>query len=264
MSTLDAETQIAIDPVCGMQVRIADDPPSAVHEGATWWFCSDRCQERFVADPARFTGPGAAPVGHGHGHGHEQRQLYRCQRRDAALWRHQHAHGGFIGERSGCGGGGSRQFQHRGRVDAERSAVGQRWHGHFQPDQQPGGEFVHGGRRHVDRRRRGRGLGLGQRLAAHAGLKVGWVSARPSAITTRRAEELKTDFLVQTRDGKVPAVERLLGVVFAGFLGADRQVGHQHVGPRPLERRLCLVCHPYKSTRLHGCADGFFHDWSSF
>lgn len=52
--------------------------------------------------------------------------------------------------------------------------------------------------------------GLAQRLAAHAGLKVGWVSARPSAITTRRAEELKTDFIVQTRDGKVPAVERIL------------------------------------------------------
>lgn len=52
--------------------------------------------------------------------------------------------------------------------------------------------------------------GLGQRMAALAGLKVGWVSARPSAITTRRAEELKTDFIVQTRDGKVPAVERIL------------------------------------------------------
>lgn len=52
--------------------------------------------------------------------------------------------------------------------------------------------------------------GLAQRMAAHAGLKVGWVSARPSAITTRRAEELKTDFVVQTRDGKVPAVEEIL------------------------------------------------------
>jgi 3-deoxy-D-manno-octulosonate 8-phosphate phosphatase (KDO 8-P phosphatase) len=52
--------------------------------------------------------------------------------------------------------------------------------------------------------------GLGQRMAARAGLKVGWVSARPSAITTRRGEELKTDFIVQTRDGKVPPVERIL------------------------------------------------------
>ena len=69
----------AIDPVCGMQVRIADEPPSAVHDGVTAWFCSDRCQERFVADPGRFLEAGAgggAHAGHGHGehrddgHGH--------------------------------------------------------------------------------------------------------------------------------------------------------------------------------------------------
>jgi 3-deoxy-D-manno-octulosonate 8-phosphate phosphatase (KDO 8-P phosphatase) len=52
--------------------------------------------------------------------------------------------------------------------------------------------------------------GLAQRMAARSGLKVGWVSARPSPITTRRGEELKTDFIVQTRDGKVPAVEEIL------------------------------------------------------
>lgn len=62
--------------------------------------------------------------------------------------------------------------------------------------------------------------GLGQRLAAHAGLKVGWVSARPSAITTRRAEELKTDFIVQTRDGKVPAVEQILAKTGLGWADA--------------------------------------------
>jgi 3-deoxy-D-manno-octulosonate 8-phosphate phosphatase (KDO 8-P phosphatase) len=47
-------------------------------------------------------------------------------------------------------------------------------------------------------------------MAARSGLKVGWVSARPSPITTRRGEELKTDFIVQTRDGKVPAVQEIL------------------------------------------------------
>lgn len=62
--------------------------------------------------------------------------------------------------------------------------------------------------------------GLGQRLAAHAGLKIGWVSARPSAITTRRAEELKTDFIVQTRDGKVPAVEQILAQTGLGWTDA--------------------------------------------
>jgi len=44
----------AIDPVCGMQVRSADAPATAVHEGITHYFCADRCRERFIADPGRF------------------------------------------------------------------------------------------------------------------------------------------------------------------------------------------------------------------
>ena len=54
--------------------------------------------------------------------------------------------------------------------------------------------------------------GLGMILAQRAGLKVGWVSARPSAVTKMRAEELKIDFLVQQGDkiSKVGAVEKLL------------------------------------------------------
>jgi len=39
----------AIDPVCGMQVRIGDAPASCVVEGTTHYFCSDRCRDRFVA-----------------------------------------------------------------------------------------------------------------------------------------------------------------------------------------------------------------------
>lgn len=54
--------------------------------------------------------------------------------------------------------------------------------------------------------------GLGVVLARRAGLKVGWVSARPSAATTLRAEELKIDYLVQQGDSisKTAAVEQLL------------------------------------------------------
>ena len=54
--------------------------------------------------------------------------------------------------------------------------------------------------------------GLGLVLARRAGLKVGWVSARPSAATQLRAEELKIDFLVQQGDqtGKTAAIEQLL------------------------------------------------------
>jgi 3-deoxy-D-manno-octulosonate 8-phosphate phosphatase (KDO 8-P phosphatase) len=54
--------------------------------------------------------------------------------------------------------------------------------------------------------------GLGIVLARRAGLKVGWISARPSAATKLRADELKIDFLVQQGDGtsKTAAVEQLL------------------------------------------------------
>ena len=54
--------------------------------------------------------------------------------------------------------------------------------------------------------------GLGLVLLRRAGLKTGWVSARPSAATKRRARELKIDFLVEQNDrtGKVAAVESLL------------------------------------------------------
>jgi 3-deoxy-D-manno-octulosonate 8-phosphate phosphatase (KDO 8-P phosphatase) len=54
--------------------------------------------------------------------------------------------------------------------------------------------------------------GLGLVLARRAGLKVGWVSARPSLATKMRAEELKIDFLVQQGDAvsKTGAIEELL------------------------------------------------------
>jgi len=54
--------------------------------------------------------------------------------------------------------------------------------------------------------------GLGLVLARRAGLKVGWVSARPSRATKLRAKELKIDFLVQQGDktGKTAAIEELL------------------------------------------------------
>jgi uncharacterized membrane protein YraQ (UPF0718 family)/YHS domain-containing protein len=43
----------AIDPVCGMQVRTADAPASRHHDGRTYYFCADRCAERFDADSVR-------------------------------------------------------------------------------------------------------------------------------------------------------------------------------------------------------------------
>ena len=54
--------------------------------------------------------------------------------------------------------------------------------------------------------------GLGLVLARRAGLKIGWVSARPSPATKLRAEELKIHFLIQQGDrlSKTGAIEELL------------------------------------------------------
>ncbi|MHB8669662.1 MAG: permease [Acidimicrobiales bacterium] len=50
----------ALDPVCGMQVRTAEAPAHLRHEGTDYWFCSDRCAERFSSDPRR-SGTEAGP-----------------------------------------------------------------------------------------------------------------------------------------------------------------------------------------------------------
>jgi|ERR1041385_7014772 3-deoxy-D-manno-octulosonate 8-phosphate phosphatase (KDO 8-P phosphatase) len=54
--------------------------------------------------------------------------------------------------------------------------------------------------------------GLGLVLLRRAGIKIGWVSARPSLATKLRADELKIHFLVQQNDkqSKSGAVEELL------------------------------------------------------
>lgn len=44
----------AKDPVCGMQVETAHAPASTVHDGRRVYFCSQHCEERFVADPGRY------------------------------------------------------------------------------------------------------------------------------------------------------------------------------------------------------------------
>ena len=54
--------------------------------------------------------------------------------------------------------------------------------------------------------------GLGLVLLRRAGLKIGWISARPSAATKLRARELKIHHLIQQQDrgSKVAAVEQIL------------------------------------------------------
>jgi len=52
--------------------------------------------------------------------------------------------------------------------------------------------------------------GLGLRLLQGEGIRVGWVSARPSDATRLRAEDLKVDFLHQSQGSKVQAIEGIL------------------------------------------------------
>jgi 3-deoxy-D-manno-octulosonate 8-phosphate phosphatase (KDO 8-P phosphatase) len=52
--------------------------------------------------------------------------------------------------------------------------------------------------------------GLGLRLLQRYGIKVGWVSNRPSEATRERAEDLKVDYLFQGKGNKVEAVESIL------------------------------------------------------
>ena len=52
--------------------------------------------------------------------------------------------------------------------------------------------------------------GLGLVNLRRQGVKVGWISSRPSPATARRARELKIDFLRQEKGAKVLAVESLL------------------------------------------------------
>ncbi|HEX2796734.1 MAG TPA: heavy metal translocating P-type ATPase, partial [Immundisolibacter sp.] len=54
---------MAKDPVCGMQVAEDRAAATAQHAGATFYFCSSRCHDRFVADPAAFVTAGAGDQG---------------------------------------------------------------------------------------------------------------------------------------------------------------------------------------------------------
>ena len=46
------------DPVCGMTVDPAK-APSCTHEETTYYFCCQRCHDRFVEDPEQFLDPKA-------------------------------------------------------------------------------------------------------------------------------------------------------------------------------------------------------------
>jgi len=79
--------------------------------------------------------------------------------------------------------------------------------------------------------------GLGLIFLQRAGLKVGWVSARPSPVTRARAAELGIDFLVEQGDrvSKTAAVKKLLRRAKLGW-DAVCFVGDDVVDLGPLTR----------------------------
>ncbi len=57
-----ASTALANDPVCGMQVERVGAPARVNFGNQTFYFCSDRCRDRFDRDPGRFAAVGSVPV----------------------------------------------------------------------------------------------------------------------------------------------------------------------------------------------------------
>ena len=51
-----------VDPVCGMTVDPTKTPHHAEFHGITYYFCSARCREKFVADPEAYLAPSPKPA----------------------------------------------------------------------------------------------------------------------------------------------------------------------------------------------------------
>lgn len=96
--------------------------------------------------------------------------------------------------------------------------------------------------------------GLGIAVWRRLGFKTGWVSARPSAATTVRAQELGVDFLIQQKGSKAAAIETVLA---AEKLTWDEvcYMGDDIVDLAPLSRAGLAVCvppgHPEALKRAH-------------
>ncbi|MEE4238034.1 MAG: YHS domain-containing protein, partial [Anderseniella sp.] len=54
MASQEASTPTAIDPVCGMTVKLNAGKPQFEWKGDTYHFCNPKCKHRFEADPVFF------------------------------------------------------------------------------------------------------------------------------------------------------------------------------------------------------------------
>ncbi|TLP42303.1 heavy metal translocating P-type ATPase [Cohaesibacter sp. CAU 1516] len=56
-------TEVATDPVCGMQVSVKENVRSEEYDGETYYFCSDGCQDKFKTDPYFYASGNAKEAG---------------------------------------------------------------------------------------------------------------------------------------------------------------------------------------------------------
>jgi len=57
-----AVADTAIDPVCGMTVKIEGAKNTTVHDGETYYFCNPKCLAKFTAKPTRYLKPQEQPA----------------------------------------------------------------------------------------------------------------------------------------------------------------------------------------------------------
>jgi YHS domain-containing protein len=50
----EIEMAMAVDPVCGRELKRADAAAAIDHHGVVFYFCSQACHDQFVADPSLF------------------------------------------------------------------------------------------------------------------------------------------------------------------------------------------------------------------
>lgn len=89
--------------------------------------------------------------------------------------------------------------------------------------------------------------GLGLRLLQKSGIKIGWISNRPSIVTLQRATELEVDFLSQDKSSKVAAITRILAR--ANLDWADISYMGDDVVDLGVLRRAGLAIAPANSVR---------------
>jgi len=55
MHTQEKAKDTAVDPVCGMKVKMSEAAATYEYKGKTYYFCMEGCKEKFIKNPEKFT-----------------------------------------------------------------------------------------------------------------------------------------------------------------------------------------------------------------